>query len=67
MDMAFWNASRHGSRVSLDDMARSTDRALNWTVATMLAAFILGGWLLSAQITLTVGQISIQAARVATR
>ena len=30
MDMAFWNASRHGRRVSLDDMARSTDRALNW-------------------------------------
>jgi hypothetical protein len=66
MDMAFWNPSRHASRASLDDMARSSDRVLNRTVVAMLAAFVLGGWLLSAQMTLT-GQVSIQASRVASR
>ena len=36
--MAFWNESRRGSRLSLDDMARSGDKTLNVLILVLILA-----------------------------
>jgi hypothetical protein len=62
--MAFQNGSQRGSRLSLDDVARSSDRVLNWAVVAMLAAFVLGAWSLPTKITLMFDQTGRQASTV---